>query len=238
MAGPCAAAVLLHARPRAPRRRQDQLHPGVRRTVRRATEDRRAAALGGHPLAPPDVIADEPRAVDARRRHRDIGRRDRRGPRTVGKRLGHHPRLGGRNTAAAKHSDTSVNARSEFPYRGPIVARQSRAWCDSRARHPPAIPGASRAGRGRPAFTVHRPEGRAMPFETRSASAVPFSFELYPPRSGGERGAAPLDDRPAGGCRCPVHLRHLRRRRLHRRPVARRCCGTSASTRPSSRWPT
>src|SRR6187402_913483 len=42
------------------------------RAVRAASAHRRAAAFLGDALAPPDVIADEPRTVDARGRRRHI----------------------------------------------------------------------------------------------------------------------------------------------------------------------
>ena len=72
-----------------------------------------------------------------------------------------------------------------------------------------------------------------------STPPVPFSFEVYPPRSEAGDGGPPRDDPPSRRGRPPVHLRHVRRGRIDGRPLARARCATSCARRPmSSRSPT
>ena len=124
---PRAAAVLVHARSGVPRRREHVLDLARRG----APPHRRAPALVGDRLAPPDLVADEPRAFDARRRGGDLGGGERGTART--RRGSRRPWLqryaetvrhtGSRDGRTVDRSSPSPNGRSVRPG-GPGMERQ------------------------------------------------------------------------------------------------------------------
>ena len=196
--------------------------------VRRRTVG--APALLRHGLAPPDLVADESRAFDARRRCGDCGGGERRWPGPVRDRRRHASTVRrNSSTGAVETEGHTQDAARSVRYREAIVPGRRVLEDPGKERQPSPAPArddnAPSASRQSARSAADRPpsfrsEKHDMSIDL-SAPPVPFSFEVYPPRSEASTAALHETIRQLAAAGSALHLRHLRRRRLDRRALAR-----------------